>query len=111
MLDDTCYFIGFDNLEYAAYTLIILNSEEVMNFLKSITFCDAKRMFTKDILMRIDLFKSANNFPKSRLNRELNLLNSTFNLSISLEKWDNYINEFLRTNDKEIQLNMFNSNR
>lgn len=111
MLDDTCYFIGFDNLEYAAYTLVILNSEEVMNFLKSITFSDAKRMFTKDILMRIDLFKAANNFPKSRLNRELNLLNSTFNLSISIEKWDNYINELLRTNDKEIQLNMFNSNR
>ena len=28
MLDDTCYFLGFDNLEFAVYTTILLNSNQ-----------------------------------------------------------------------------------
>jgi DNA-binding CsgD family transcriptional regulator len=59
MLDDTCYFIGFDTLEQAEYVWELLNSDLVENLLKSITFKDAKRMITKDILMRIDLKKVA----------------------------------------------------
>lgn len=57
MLDDTCYFIGFDNLEQAEIIWKILNTKLVSDFLKSITFRDAKRMITKDILMRIDFQK------------------------------------------------------
>ena len=57
MLDDTCYFIGFDNLEQAELIWNILNTDIVSDFLKSITFTDAKRMITKDILMRIDFQK------------------------------------------------------
>lgn len=59
MLDDTCYFIGFDTLEQAEYIWNLLNTEIVENLLKSISFEDAKRMITKDILMRIDLKKVA----------------------------------------------------
>lgn len=59
MLDDTCYFIGFDTLEQAKYIWNLLNTDIVENLLKSISFCDAKRMITKDILMRIDLRKLA----------------------------------------------------
>lgn len=59
MLDDTCYFIGFDTLEQAEYIWNLLNTDIVENLLKSISFCDAKRMITKDILMRIDLEKVA----------------------------------------------------
>jgi hypothetical protein len=66
MLDDTCYLLGFDNLEFAAYTLILLNSEKSKELLQAITFSDAKRTFTKDILMRIDLLKLA--FAISRAN-------------------------------------------
>lgn len=58
MLDDTCYFIGFDSLEKAQITQKILNSELVQKFLKAIIFPDAKRSITKDILMRIDLEKA-----------------------------------------------------
>jgi len=60
MLDDTCYFIGFDSLEKAQVVQKILNSEVVQNFLKAIIFLDAKRPITKDILMRIDLEKAYN---------------------------------------------------
>lgn len=59
MLDDTCYFIGFDTIEQAEYVWDLLNSDIVENLLKSISFKDAKRMITKDILMRIDLKKVA----------------------------------------------------
>lgn len=59
MLDDTCYFIGFDSEEDALFVWKLLNSEIVHNFLKSISFKDSKRMITKEILMRIDLKKIA----------------------------------------------------
>ena len=59
MLDDTCYFIGFDTQDEAEYIWKLLNTDSVENLLKSISFGDAKRMITKDILMRIDLKKVA----------------------------------------------------
>lgn len=58
MLDDTCYFIGFDKLEEAKVAQSILNSSMVQSFLKAIIFFDAKRPITKDVLMRIDLDKT-----------------------------------------------------
>ena len=58
MLDDTCYFIGFDTLEEAQIAQQILNSPLVQSFLKAIIFPDAKRPITKNILMRIDLEKA-----------------------------------------------------
>lgn len=57
MLDDTCYFLGFDDLKSAVAVQALLNSDVVTTFLKSITFSDSKRMITKDVLMRIDLRK------------------------------------------------------
>jgi hypothetical protein len=55
MLDDTCYFLAFDSLEKALFVCSILNSEIVREFLASIVFLDAKRPYTKYILMRINL--------------------------------------------------------
>lgn len=60
MLDDTCYFIGFDTLAAARIAQAILNSDIVQDFIKTIIFPDAKRPITKDILMRIDLEKAYN---------------------------------------------------
>lgn len=57
MLDDTCYFISFDGFDEAFYYWIVLNLLEIKKFLQSITFLDAKRPYTKEILMRIDLAK------------------------------------------------------
>lgn len=57
MLDDTCYFIGFDDLVDAKITHFILNKKETLEFLYSIIFLDSKRAITKDILMRIDINK------------------------------------------------------
>lgn len=59
MLDDTCYFIGFETLNDAQIAQKLLNSSLVQDFLASIIFQDAKRSITKDILMRIDLKQTA----------------------------------------------------
>lgn len=55
--DDTCYMTGFDSLEEAQAILQLLNCSVVNNFLCSISFTDAKRIITKDSLMRINLNK------------------------------------------------------
>lgn len=57
MLDDTCYFIGFENHKDALITQAILNSKPVQWFLNSIIFWDSKRAITKDVLSRLDLTK------------------------------------------------------
>ena len=93
MLDDTCYLIGFDKIEFAVYALILLNSDTTKQFLQSVTFADAKRTFTKDVLMRIDLFELAKTIDKQNLQKELNLLNEKYNLSLTLELWDNFLDE------------------
>ncbi len=90
MLDDTCYFLGFDNIEYAAYSLILLNSELTENFLRSITFLDSKRVFTKDILMRIDFEKCLNLLSDDYFKEKLNTLNQDFSLNISMNSYEEF---------------------
>jgi len=59
MLDDTCYFLGFERYQDALFTASLLNSPLIMQFLKSVVFLDAKRPYTKEVLMRIDLARVA----------------------------------------------------
>jgi len=106
MLDDTCYLLGFDTLEFAAYTTILLNCNKTKQFLQSITFFDAKRIFTKDILMRIDLYKLAIQFSDSVLEKEVNGLNNKFNLQISINKWKDFL-LFLKPKSEIKQMSIF----
>jgi len=57
MTDDTSYFISFQNYENAYVTMLLLNNKRVIDFLKSVSFRDAKRPFTKKILEQISLKK------------------------------------------------------
>lgn len=72
MLDDTCYFLGFDDLKSAVAVHVLLNSDIVRSFLQSITFHDAKRMITKDVLMRIDFIKAMNLIDRAKLVKQAN---------------------------------------
>jgi hypothetical protein len=67
MLDDTCYFIGFDNLEDAQIAQFLLNKPETQEFIESFMFTDSKRVITKDLLMRIDMDKILRNTDFSAL--------------------------------------------
>lgn len=57
MLDDTCYFLSFDDYDAAYISMLILNSEIVKKFLKNIAFLDSKRPYTKKVLKRIEISK------------------------------------------------------
>jgi len=59
MLDDTCYYLSFNNFNNAFFTWILLNTDAVKKFLSSIVFLDSKRPYTKEILMRINIQKLA----------------------------------------------------
>jgi hypothetical protein len=63
MLDDTCYYLGFDDYADALFTASLLNSQSVKDLLQSIVFTDAKRPYTKDVLMRIALDRIAEQTP------------------------------------------------
>lgn len=104
MLDDTCYLLGFDHIEYAVYTLILLNSNKAREFLLSITFPDAKRIFTKDILMRIDLYKLAMQFSGILLEQELESLNEKYTLNLNLNKWNNFIDAMKPAKVKQMSM-------
>jgi len=104
MLDDTCYMLGFDNLNFAVYTLILLNSNNTKSFLQSITFSDAKRVFTKDILMRIDLLKLSELIDLSRLKEELNLLNKAHHLNVDISDWNKYLKELMPAKNGQIEM-------
>lgn len=104
MLDDTCYLLGFDNLEFAAYALILLNSDKSKELLQAITFSDAKRTFTKDILMRIDILKLALGFSELKMQTELDKINKQFKLNIKLDKLDKFIKIMKPTNSTQLTL-------
>lgn len=104
MLDDTCYLIGFDKIEFAVYALILLNSDTTVQFLQSVTFPDAKRTFTKDVLMRIDLLELAKQINKAQLQSELEMLNEKYKLNLTLNLWDNFINEMTPINNGQIAM-------
>lgn len=104
MLDDTCYLIGFDKIEFAVYALILLNSDTTVRFLQSVTFPDAKRTFTKDVLMRIDLLELAKQIDKADLQTELETLNEKYKFNLTLDLWDSFINEMTPVNNGQIAM-------
>lgn len=84
MLDDTCYFLGFEKKEFAQITQFLLNKEETQNFIKSISFADSKRKITKELLMRIDLMKIAKNISFEEV--------KNFNNTIKQNVWLSFLN-------------------
>lgn len=86
MLDDTCYAIGFNDLNIAEITCRILNHDVVQKFIESIMFSDAKRPVTKELLMRIDLAKAADHIGADEL-------------GISATEFDVYIDYIERINN------------
>lgn len=97
MLDDTCYFIGFNKLIYAEIAHFLLNSDFVQKFLKSIIFSDSKRSINKDILMRIDFEKAFDNLDYNKAKLLIP--------SLELENWSEF--GFLLKNEPKTQIELF----
>ncbi len=59
MLDDTCYFVGVDDEALARAAHWLLHTDLAQQAILAVTFWDAKRPLTKDLLDRLDLGKLA----------------------------------------------------
>jgi hypothetical protein len=90
MVDDTCYFIGTNNKLFAEILFCALDEQEVYSFLKSISFKNSKRPFTKDVMQRLDLIKILNHFGYYKIQEKVNKL---FNDSVSKELFDELLNK------------------
>jgi len=55
LLDDTCYFLSFDNKAEAQVVAKILNSAPCREFLSALVFEDTKRPVTVELLQRLNL--------------------------------------------------------
>ncbi|HED36636.1 MAG TPA: hypothetical protein ENI76_00065 [Ignavibacteria bacterium] len=100
MLDDTCYFIGFDTLIEAEITRFLLNKDITQNFIQAIAFKDAKRMITKDLLMRIDLKEIIKRTNFEQLQEELT--------NVDINDWVDYKEKLTKNNFiKNQQLDLF----
>lgn len=71
MVDDTVYFLGTDDYTKALILFALLNSHLVVSLLESIAFKDNKRPYSKDVLMRIDILKVADNITLYEINSVL----------------------------------------
>ena len=76
MVDDTSYFLSFNNYSDAYTCMLLLNCDSIQKFLLSISFQDAKRPYTKKVLQRIDFSKCIENITFEELvetEREMDL--------------------------------------
>jgi methylase of polypeptide subunit release factors len=102
MMDDTCYFLSFNGFEQAYVMMLLLNSDPVQQFIKSISFIDSKRPYTKKVLDRIDFRKCLQAISYAKLlqtEKELDLsaqLNETMynDVSMNLSSTDNQMQLF-----------------
>lgn len=92
MLDDTCYFIPFNEFIDAYITMLILNSKIVQKFLKDIAFLDSKRPYTKKILKRIDIQKCIEILSFDDLLQTERLLN--LKNAIEQKDYQNYVKRY-----------------
>jgi hypothetical protein len=107
LLDDTCYFLGFDELNDALYTFLLLNHRIIQDFLKSLVFLDMKRVYTKDILMRIDLNKAAGFMPFNKITDNINLLPLEFHNVVLERSWAEYRKKISTLEKTPVQLKLF----
>lgn len=100
MLDDTCYFLGFNNKTNAFFTYILLNNVINQKFLESIIFLDSKRAITKEILMRIDFNKLCEKIDPEFIKYETQKYSF---LDFKYELWNKYLEKFqLKNNQLQI---------
>jgi hypothetical protein len=90
MVDDTCYILGFEELSNAIFTWCILSDIKVIELLKSISFNDSKRPFTKEILMRIAIDELAKELTFDFVKEKIDNLNLIF-FKLEYQDWELYL--------------------
>jgi len=107
MLDDTCYFLGFDDIAEGLIVFAVLNSALTKELLRAITFIDAKRPYTKDVLMRIDLLKIADHLGFKKACDILVVLPDDISQNMTRKKWDRFFEEYAQKQEEQNQCALF----
>lgn len=107
MIDDTCYLLGFDDFSYAIFVWTALNNYRIQKLLDSIAFKDAKRPFTKRLLMRIALATLVNNLDYSEVLEYILKVDNKLRRFISKEHWLQFTHYINANAPKENQLELF----
>jgi len=97
--------LGYDKLSDAIFTWIILSDVKVYELLKSISFNDSKRPFTKEILMRISIDELAKELSFDFIKEKVdNLALNSFELNY--QSWELYLQSFNRPKDLKSQMEL-----
>lgn len=101
MFDDTCYFLSFDNKMDAWICMLLLNSNPVKEFFRTVAFLDSKRPFSKKVLSRLDLVEALELVGASGLNETAD------ELSVNIRVSDDDTNHFRSLLNKGNSLRLF----
>lgn len=80
-------FLGFDDFSNAIFVWAALNNHRIQKFLDAIAFKDAKRPFTKGLLMRIDFATLVNDLDYNEVLKYILEVDSKLQNFISEEHW------------------------
>ncbi len=108
LVDDTCYMLPFDSYLDALITATLFNSERVKQFLQAIVFNDAKRPYTKQVLMRVDISKLIARISLDELCLYWKEIGYTPRVVVTQSELDAYKYRILNTDkqDNELQLSL-----
>jgi len=90
MLDDTCYLLGFETYLEALFVASLFNSARIKRFLASIVFTDAKRPYTKEILMRVDVGRAIVGLSFQSITNYWKHIGYTPRISVTPADWANF---------------------
>lgn len=107
MLDDTCYFLGFDYISEAIIIWAILNSEYIQKLLTVITFLDSKRPYTKEVLMRLSLNEVAEYLTFDQIKDIIKLLPTNMPIYLTKNEWNEFLAKDKNKRLKPKQLALF----
>lgn len=94
MTDDTVYFVGFDDMMAANIFSAVLNRKKAKTLLASITFNDAKRPYTKDVLKRVDVIAILKSMTTDELNQSAYQKITQQGISSFISKYDTDLSLF-----------------
>ncbi|MHA1308402.1 MAG: methyltransferase [Candidatus Heimdallarchaeota archaeon] len=90
IVDDTCYYLGFETYSEALFVATALNSKLSLEFFESIVFLDAKRPFTKEMLMRLDVNQIINEMEFTELEEIWNKIDFENTTNINSSDFEEY---------------------
>jgi hypothetical protein len=94
-------------MDDAIYTFLLLGHQKTRDFLKSLVFLDMKRVYTKEVLMRIDLKKIAKSITFEEIVNYVTRLPSKLHDTLMERNWLEYVKKLSEFEREPVQLTLF----